>query len=83
MSALGQKQTFGRSRRGHEMRDSMIGFRTNRSEMTKARQILLLIRKQMLTSASRTQHMICSVVYRFRAMSSFPQKCSEIAGFAQ
>jgi hypothetical protein len=61
----------------------MNGFRTNGSEMTKARQILPMIRKQTRTSASRTQHMIWSVVYRFRAMSSFPQKCSEIAGFAQ
>jgi len=65
------------------MRASINGFRTNRSEMTKARQILPMIRKQTRTSASRTQHMICSVVYRFRFMSSFPQKCSEIAGFAQ
>jgi len=61
----------------------MNGFRTNRSEMAKARQILPMIRKQTRTSASCTQRTICSVVYPFRAMSSFPQKCSEIAGLAQ
>jgi len=35
------------------------------------------------TPASRSSEMICSVVYRFRAISSSPRQSSEIAGFAQ
>ena len=34
------------------------------------------------TSASRRSPMICSVVYRFRAIPFFPQSRLEIAGFA-